>query len=189
MTIHRRDTVAVETLARLAISRIIGLYSKVRLAPCIAPRTICSRPIEKLPDRLRHTTARRGPKDHARHLFRSAFRFFLREKPPANDTQLKRVSRQCLGQAQSASDQPSARENRWPPLPRHNNHWHRTDCLCSLQNHGQLGKRRPKRAKLHTKTALFQPRKKCCCKKRCCLTSHANPKKATGPLNDVARRK
>ncbi len=120
----------------------------------------CNRPIGKLPDRLRHRTARRFPKNHVRRFFRRTFRFFSSVTSAANDSQSERVSPLFLDPEPPTLDQPPAHQDRALALRCPNKHWHRTDCLCSPQNREQYRKRRQQRAKFRRRIAQFLPRKK-----------------------------
>src|SRR6266849_865491 len=173
-----RDTVAVETLARLAISRIFIL--SLPKDPIAAARFLhdCNRPIGKLPDRLRHRTARHFPKNHVRRFFQRTFRFFSSVTSAANDSQPKRVSQLFLDPEPPTLDQPPAHQGRALALRCSNKHWLRTDCLYLPQNRVRSRKRRPQRAKFRRRIAPFLPRKRCCCKNGCFRTSRANPNKA-----------
>src|SRR5256885_10687747 len=85
-----RDTVAVETLARLAISRVFMGHCSQNLTA--RSSHCCIRLTEMLPDRSRHTMARLCPKNHARHFFRRTFLFSSRETSAANDSRSRKVS-------------------------------------------------------------------------------------------------
>src|ERR1700738_376683 len=130
-----RDTVAVETLARLAISRIF-IFSPRNASDAWGRSSLYRiRRIEKLPDRWRRRMARHCPKNRNRHFFLRVSPFSWKETPSVNDIRSKKASLHFSALERPVLDQPSASADHLRALRHHSRHLHQTHCLCLPQNH------------------------------------------------------